>query len=169
MNELFDMPQVGNVCWIGLRPEKRADPIVVDAVEADRDAGLIGDYFAGGTEAKRQVTLIQQEHISAVASILGCESVAPELMRRNIVVSGINLQALKEQSFSIGGAIFHATGNCPPCSQMERNLGQGGFNAMRGHGGITAYVVQSGTIRLGDAVQLTTVESRLASASRDSE
>ncbi len=147
------MPQVGTVQWIGLRTERRGPIQVVDQVEANAQ-GLEGDFFQGPEKAPRQVTLIQAEHIEAVRKILGRDALSPELMRRNIVVSGINLQALKQGQFQIGGAILYATGNCAPCSLMEENLGAGGYNAMRGHGGITAYVVQNGTIHRGDEVRL---------------
>jgi MOSC domain-containing protein YiiM len=146
------MPQVGQVKWIGLRPARRATINIVHQVAAN-DQGLEGDFFQGPADAPRQVTLIQEEHLAAVASMLGRDSVPPELLRRNIVVAGINLQALKESEFQIGDAILYATGNCAPCSLMEENLGPGGYNAMRGHGGITARVVRAGTIQINDDVR----------------
>lgn len=150
------MPQTGTVCWIGLRPQKGAAIKVLREVSANVETGLGGDHFNGPAGADRQVTLIQQEHLRAVASILAREQVDPALVRRNIVVAGINLLALKKHRFQIGEAVLEATGNCQPCSLMERQLGPGGYNAMRGHGGITAAVIQGGKIRVGDCVSLLT-------------
>ena len=153
--QLLDtLPQVGAVQWIGLRPSRGAPVDKVDQVIADVDKALIGDRFDGPSGAARQVTLIQKEHLDAVAALLDREEVDPALIRRNIVVSGINLLALKKRAFQIGDAILVGTGNCQPCSLMEKNLGPGGYNAMRGHGGITASVSQGGTIRIGDEVKL---------------
>ena len=147
------MPQIGRVEWIGLRPARRAPMNVVDEAIAGGQ-GLEGDFFSGPQAAPRQVTLIQEEHLAAMAGILGRDSIPPELLRRNIAVSGINLQALKDCEFQIGEAVLLGTGNCAPCSLMEENLGPGGYNAMRGHGGITARVIQEGMIFLGDEVRL---------------
>ena len=115
------------------------------------DSGLIGDRYAGRS-GERQVTLIQWEHLPVIASVLGLESLDPSLLRRNIAVSGINLLALKDKQFRIGDAVLKFTGLCHPCSFMETTFGPGGYNAVRGHGGITARVVSSGKIALGDNV-----------------
>lgn len=154
MQTMFEtMPQTGTVRWIGIRPAARQSVKIVDSAEIDVANSLVGDHFAGKSGSKRQITLIQAEHIDAVSTILQQE-VTPELLRRNLVVSGINLLALKEQNFQIGSVILHGTGNCQPCSRMEENLGPGGYNAMRGHGGITASVVKSGIVSVGDSVRL---------------
>ncbi|KMQ76012.1 MOSC domain-containing protein [Marinobacter subterrani] len=115
--------------------------------------GLEGDRFKGRETSKRQVALIQQEHLQAIASCLQREAIAPELFRRNIVVSGLNLLALKGKQFRIGNVVLEYTGLCHPCSKMETSLGPGGYNAMRGHGGITMRVVEAGELALGDDVR----------------
>ena len=89
--------------------------------------------------------------MAAIASYLGRE-VTPGDLRRNLVVSGINLRALKNRRFQVGEAVLEATDDCHPCSRMEVILGPGGYNAVRGHGGITARVIESGTVHVGDAV-----------------
>ncbi len=148
------IPQVGKVEWISIRPLRREPPQSVEQVEANAEEGLVGDHFRGQHSKKRQVTLIQSEHLQAVAGMLHKEAIDPALTRRNIVVSGINLLALKGQHFQIGQVKLLGTGLCHPCSRMEENFGPGGYNAMRGHGGITAQVVKDGTIRVGDDVKL---------------
>lgn len=147
------MPQTGKVEWIGLRPSKKAkldEPAEVQITEAE---GIVGDHYKGNSK-NRQVTLIQAEHLKMVASVLKIDSVNPQLTRRNIVVSGINLLALKDKQFKIGEVVLEMTGLCHPCSRMEENFGPGGYNAMRGHGGITTRVVSGGTLKLGDSVSL---------------
>ena len=149
------LPQVGTVEWIGVRPARRATPERVASVVAAAGQGLAGDHYAkaGGD---RQVTLIQAEHLECVGSMLGREVIDPASVRRNIVVRGVNLLALKEKRFRVGDTVLEFTGLCVPCSLMESTLGPGGYNAMRGHGGITAAIVESGRISTGDAVEAIT-------------
>ena len=74
------------------------------------------------------------------------------LLRRNLVVKGLNLLALKDKRFAVGQAELEYTGQCHPCSRMEELLGPGGYNAVRGHGGITARVLTAGQICVSDLV-----------------
>ena len=141
--------QSGIVQWIGVRPERRANLIALDAVEIT-DKGLQGDHYQTG--GKRSVSLIQYEHLPVIASVLGRETVHPADLRRNILISGINLLGLRKAQFRIGNAILEGSGICAPCSRMQETLGDGGYNAVRGHGGITATIIQPGSIKIGDAL-----------------
>lgn len=127
--------------------------LVVESAQLDAENGLVGDHYSSRTGGARHVTLIQAEHLAAIASHLGRDALAPALLRRNIVVAGINVAALKGRRFSLGTALLEATGECHPCSRMEEILGPGGYNAVRSHGGITARVLEGGTTRNGDALE----------------
>lgn len=154
---IAEVPQRGRVRWIGVRPQSRSSMVELDAVEARLEAGLTGDHARPGVRNARQVTLIQWEHLAVISSLMGRaedQPVTPEDLRRNLVISGINLFSLKGRRFRIGQAIFETTGWCQPCARLENNLGAGTFQAVRGHGGITARVLQSGIIRLGDTVSV---------------
>jgi MOSC domain-containing protein YiiM len=141
--------QAGTVVAISVRP-KRLEPVrIIESVNAIENKGLEGDRSKGGN---RQVTLIQKEHIQAIASFLGKTDLDFTLTRRNILVEGINLLSLKGKQFQIGETVFEYSGECHPCSRMEEALGMGGYNAMRGHRGITAKVVFGGVIKIDDAV-----------------
>lgn len=148
-------PRTGRVERIILRPIKRGETVLADETFAEAGVGLSGDHRKGG---KRQVSLIQQEHLPVIAAMCGHAQIDPLTLRRNLVVSGINLLALKpllpdqKLFLRIGEALIEIHGDCDPCSRMEEILGPGGYNAMRGHGGMVARIVESGRIRLGDAV-----------------
>jgi MOSC domain-containing protein YiiM len=147
-------PRAGRLEWIGLR-RWRGAVIPAEKAEAIAGRGLAGDHRVerGNAGGGRQVTLIQHEHLAALAAMTGHGRVDPAWLRRNLVVSGLNLLALKDREFRIGDALLRHSGLCHPCSRMEQVLGPGGYNAMRGHGGITAEVVQGAVIRVGDAVR----------------
>jgi MOSC domain-containing protein YiiM len=157
--------QSGKLERILLRPERRAPIVEVTSTLAISDRGLQGDRSAlkapsVASASKRQVTLIQAEHITAVASFLGLASLDAALLRRNLVVSGINLLAARslfaDQALilQIGKVTLHITGPCEPCSYMEEVLGTGGYNAMRGHGGINARILYGGVLSVGDKVSV---------------
>lgn len=143
----------GRLLWIGLRPARRAPMVAVEEAVLVPGSGLEGDRWRGQPGGARQVTLVAAEHLAAIAGFLGLDAVAPERLRRNLVVQGVNLLALKGWRFRIGAAVLEHSGECHPCSRMEEEFGPGGYTAVRHHGGITARVVEGGRIRLGDPVE----------------
>ena len=155
---LASIPQVGRLDWIGLSPARREPIEPVEACRCRVGFGLDGDHHARRGTGKRQVTLIQSEHLAAIAATLpptvggNRQAVTPERLRRNLVVSGFPLLAVKDRRFRVGDVLLEGTGPCHPCSRMEEEFGPGGYNAIRGHGGITARVLEEGTVRLGDPI-----------------
>jgi MOSC domain-containing protein YiiM len=140
--------QPGRLAWSGRRPARRAE--MGAGAEAGSDAaGIAGDH---GRAGPRAVTLVQAEHLAAVGSYLGRRPVEAALLRRNLVVAGLNLSALKGRRVRIGSAVLEITGVCAPCSRMEAALGPGGYAALRGHGGWCAAGVVPGRVAVGEAV-----------------
>ena len=112
-----DLPS-GELTWIGLRPERRAEVVEVSSVQAIAGSGIEGDHrFENTLGSGRQVTLISEEYVGQIAHFLSLtrESVVANaalarLLRRNLVIKGMNLEALRYQQFSIGGAILRRVG-----------------------------------------------------------
>ena len=153
------MPQVGRVTWLGVRPEHGAAMVAHDELELVASRGARGDVSARAKAGHgRQITLLQEEHLPVLAGLTGALEVRPEQLRRNVVVAGINLLALVKLRFELGEAVLEGSGHCAPCQKMDDALGPGGFQAVRGHGGITARVLRGGVIRVGDAVRVVLAE-----------
>lgn len=139
----------GRVEAIILRPERLADPISMQLGQLDID-GFEGDHARAG---KRAVSLIQAEHLPVITKLADLEGVDPAVLRRNLVVSGLNLLGFRKARLHVGQSIIEVSGPCPPCSRMEKALGHGGYTAMRGHGGVYAEVVAPGRVEVGDSVE----------------
>jgi MOSC domain-containing protein YiiM len=153
-------PYAGRLESILLRPARGQRAQAIASVQALEGLGLAGDRAAAGRGGgKRQVTLFQSEHLPVLAALLRRAAVDPADLRRNLVVSGLNLLAaramFRDQAvrLRIGAEVLlEISGPCEPCSKMEDVFGPGAWNALRGHGGLTARVLQGGTLAQGDPV-----------------
>lgn len=146
----------GRVEFIIVRGSPREEARSVTNTLALAGIGLAEDRLGQRGEPElstRQVTLIQAEHLAVIARLARVDHVDPVGLRRNLVVSGINLLALKIAKLQVGAALLEVVGPCQPCSRMEETIGPGGYAAMRGHGGMTARILTGGPIRVGDIVR----------------
>ena len=145
-----------------MRGDSRAPAALIAATTAIAGVGLADDRLGkrGAAElSTRQVTLIQSEHLEVIAQLARVENVDPVALRRNLVISGINLSALKNARLRVGAALLEIVGPCQPCTRMEAAIGRGGYSAMRGHGGWTARVLESGALQVGDTVRVETTRT----------
>jgi MOSC domain-containing protein YiiM len=157
IRDLLKPPHItGRIEAIVVRGDSRRPARCIDATHARVGIGLADDRLGRRGEADlstRQVTLIQHEHLPVIAALACVTAVDVAALRRNLVVSGINLVALKNARVRVGAALLEIVGPCQPCSRMEEAVGLGGYAAMRGHGGMTARVLEAGAICVGDVVR----------------
>lgn len=162
---LGEFPFAGTLEAILLRPARGAGAVRVPACRAIEGQGLEGDRAAKGRGGgRRQVTLVQAEHLPVVAALLRRPAIDPALLRRNLVVSGLNLLAARSlfrdqplHLFLGPEVVLEVSGPCEPCSKMEASLGPGAYNALRGHGGMTARVIRGGELQVGQPVRCSAV------------
>ncbi len=131
------------------------------AAEALPGKGLAGDRYALGvgfysnnpiTAGARELTLIDERAIAQVTEESGIAFSAVE-SRRNLITTGVVLDALIGQTFTVGDVVCEGVRACPPCVHLEELTGKKVMKTLVRTGGLRARIVQGGTIRVGDAIE----------------
>lgn len=139
---------------IFIKKEKGRRAVSLDAVEAV-GGGLTGDHHAGPSR-QRQILLVS-------GTVLDELNLEPGSISENVVIDGIDVMRLQEgQSLRLGEALVIVTVPCEPCIQMER-VRTGLQAALENRRGMFVRVVENGTVRVGDPVEIvqeTTRQSR---------
>jgi MOSC domain-containing protein YiiM len=149
------------VASLHLHPTEPGAPLLsVEAVEVVAGKGIQGEprYFGKlsrrtGQPSRRQVSLLERERLAEHAAVLGLPSIAPGAARANIETLGLNLVALVGREIQIGQAVLRLFEPRKPCGQMDAVCA--GLRALmeQGRQGVVAEVVQSGRIRVSDAIR----------------
>lgn len=119
--------------------------------------GIDGDRFE---DSRYPLTFFSLEVAEAVAAALK-QPTRPELFRRNLLVSGVNLGELIGERFRIGDVLFEGISHCAPCTWMNAALGEGAYRLLRGRGGLRASVLEGGALSLGEQVLISDKPLRL--------
>ena len=145
-------PERGEVVLLAVAPAAEAPMAAVESVEAVAGRGLRGDrYFDGaGTFSERGSTGREVTLVDAAA--LEAAGVAPLESRRNVVVTGLDLDALLGRRFRVGEVECVGRRRCEPCAHLQRLTRPGVLRALVHRGGLRADVVRGGVLRVGDEV-----------------
>jgi MOSC domain-containing protein YiiM len=135
-------------------------PVAVERVRAVPGRGLEGDrYFLGcGSFSRwpatgRAVTLIEQEAIDSVRREHALD-LGDGRSRRNVVTAGVDLAGLVGRTVRVGTALLRGERKAEPCGYLERRVGLGLVEALKGRGGLRAEVLEEGYIGPGDRIQV---------------
>jgi MOSC domain-containing protein YiiM len=120
----------------------------VDSVECVAGRGLYGDrFFDYKKDYKGQITFFSMEVFEALRQALQLDSAKPGATRRNVFVSGIDLEGLASAEFEVQGVTFAGSGECAPCYWMDQALGPGAEAWLKGRGGLRARILTDGVLR----------------------
>ncbi len=121
-----------------------------DSVDCIAGKGLVGDrYFEYKENFRGQVTLFDEAVYQAAQDALQCHDRSPEILRRNILTRGIDLNSLINQTFQIGNVTLAGTQECAPCYWMDEAFCPGMEEFLKGRGGLRARILSGGTLRTG--------------------
>lgn len=129
-----------------------------DAATLVAGHGIEGDRYATGKgtysskpHADRQVTLIEEETLTALKRDHGID-LAPEETRRNLLVREVPLNHLVGRQFRVGPVLLHAGRLNVPCKYLDDLLGKPLFGPLTNRSGLNCRIVEGGIIRPGDPV-----------------
>lgn len=120
----------------------------VDTVECVTGRGLRGDrYFDHQENYKGQVTLFSQEVFGELCRALNLPQASPAALRRNLIVSGTDLNELIGRQFELQGVRLEGTEECRPCYWMDEAIGPGANDWLKGRGGLRCRILSDGWLR----------------------
>jgi MOSC domain-containing protein YiiM len=128
-------------------------PLVeVQRIECVAGRGIRGDrYFDYRKDYKGQITFFSMKIFRKLEAAFGLMSKSPGLLRRNVIVSNVDLNDLIGVDFEIQGVKFRGTGHCKPCYWLDTAFAPGTEDFLRENGGLRAQILSDGAIATGDA------------------
>lgn len=122
----------------------------LDEIECVAGKGLAGDrYFDHEENYKGQATFFSWEVFQEMREAFQVANCPPSAMRRNILLEGIDLNALVGKTFTLQGVEFAGTEPCKPCSWMNTAVAEGAFDWLKGQGGLRCRITRGGILSRG--------------------
>lgn len=132
------------------QPAGKHPALDVPAAKCHAGRGLEGDRFYGyRPEYKGQITFFAWETYLAAKQTFNLPALSPAVVRRNVIVEGIDLNALIGRRFTLGGVEFEGTGEARPCHWMNDAVAPGAEDWLMGRGGLRSKVLSDGELHVG--------------------
>lgn len=135
--------------------------VEVPRIECVAGHGIRGDRFYDyRDDYKGQITFFSFEVFEKLAEHFGLTDKSAGALRRNVIVSGVDLNELIGEDFSIQGVRLRGTAHCKPCYWLDQAVVPGTEKFLENNGGLRAQILSDGVIAVGDA-QLVLADPRL--------
>jgi MOSC domain-containing protein YiiM len=143
----------GIVEQIAIASERHELPAPVPHVQARAGHGLEGEYhYSDAAESGAALTLIAREALDGLREDTGIE-LSHEASRRNVLTSGVDLNALVGVRFTVGEVVCEGVELCEPCLTLAKLTEFGVLRGLVHRGGLRADIVSDGEIAVGDPVR----------------
>lgn len=124
--------------------------IEVPRIDCVAGRGICGDrFFDYKKDYRGQITFFSREVYEGLCEALDVWDKPPSVFRRNVVVSGVDLNELVGQDFAVQGVQFHGERECSPCHWMNTAFGPGAEAWLKGRGGLRARILSDGVLTAG--------------------
>ena len=134
------------------KPPGETPMVEVERLECVAGRGLREDRFFDYKDGyKGQATFFSQEIFEKLCQTVQVADKPISNLRRNIIVSGVELNELIGEEFEVQGVHFLGAEECRPCYWMDQAIGPGAEAALKGHGGLRVKILSDGWLRLGPA------------------
>ena len=126
----------------GIASMKAAHCVAGHGIEGDR-------YFDHKDNYKGQITFFSEEVAKGLEKDLHLPGFDRSAMRRNVLVSGVDLNTLIGKRFRLGEVVFSGSEECSPCYWMDEAVGKGAHKGLKGNGGLRCRIETSGHLQTG--------------------
>lgn len=121
----------------------------VDAVSCVAGRGLKGDrFFDYKKDYRGQITFFSREIFDAMCKELGVYDKGTIVVRRNVIVAGVDLNTLVGERFFVQGIEFEGVEECSPCEWMDEAFAPGAMAFLRGRGGLRCRILNDGELKV---------------------
>ena len=137
-----------------------APTVSCEQVRCVENRGIEGDRFFDYKENyKGQITFFDEAVYERLCRDLHVSDKSPEVFRRNVIVSGVDLNELIGKEFTLQGVRFRGMVECKPCYWMDCAFGAGAENKLKGFGGLRAQILNSGVLKVAAETELVVMDS----------